>query len=108
MNTIMEPKYTGDGGVAQRNFIQDAQVGWKVITNDPHKHLGGGVSQYDYMESLLNRLGGQARRVLSNCLEKWNYKKDSNPNIRDAIDREEDIKVWKTVMWYIIVCINRK
>ena len=30
MNTIMEPKYTGDGGVAQRNFIQDALVGRKV------------------------------------------------------------------------------
>ena len=49
MNTIMKPKYAGDGGVAQRNFIQDAQVGWKAITNDPHKHLGGGVSQYDYI-----------------------------------------------------------
>ena len=66
MNTIMKPKYTGDGGVAQRDFIQDAQIGWKAITNDPHKHLWGGVSQYDYMESLLNRLGEQARRVLSN------------------------------------------
>ena len=29
-------------------------------------------------------------------MDKWNYKKDSNPNIRDAIDREEDRKVWKT------------
>ena len=56
MNTIMELKYTGDGGNAQRIFIKDAQVGWKAIVNDPHKHLGSGVSQYDYMESLLNRL----------------------------------------------------
>ena len=29
-------------------------------------------------------------------MEKWNYKKDSNPNIRNATDREEDRKVWKT------------
>ena len=65
MNTIMEEKYTRDGGVAQRNFIKDAQVGWKAIVKDPQKHLGGGVSQYDYMESLLNRLGGQARRATS-------------------------------------------
>ena len=43
MNTIMEEKYIGDGGVAQRNFIKDAQVGWKAIVNDPQKHLGGGV-----------------------------------------------------------------
>ena len=49
MNTVMEEKYTGDGGVAQRNFIKDAQVGWKAIVNDPQKHLGGGISQYDYM-----------------------------------------------------------
>ena len=35
MNTIVEEKYTGDGGVAQRNFIKDAQVGWKAIVNDP-------------------------------------------------------------------------
>ena len=65
MNTIMEAKYTGDSGVAQRNFIRDAQVGWKAITMDPHRHLGGGVSQYDYMESLLNRLGGTA--MLGQC-----------------------------------------
>ena len=96
MNTIMELKYTGDGGNAQRIFIKDAQVGWKAIVNDPHRHLGGGVSQYDYMESLLNRLGGQARRCLDNVLAKWDYKKDSNPNILDAVAREEDRKVWKT------------
>ena len=96
MNTIMEEKYTGDGGVAQRNFIKDAQVGWKAIVNDPQKHLGGGVSQYDYMESLLNRLGGQARRVLSNVLDRWDFKKDKNPNILNARAREEDRKVWKT------------
>ena len=57
----MEEKYTGDGGGAQCNFIKDAQVGWKAIVKrsiDPQKHLGGGISQYDYMESLLNRLGG--------------------------------------------------
>ena len=34
--------------------------------------------------------------MLSNILDKWDYKKDSNPNIRNAMDREEDRKVWKT------------
>ena len=48
------------------------------------------------MESLLNRLGGQARRVMSNVLDRWDYKKDSNPNILNARAREEDRKVWKT------------
>ena len=64
---------------------QDAQVGWKAITNDPHRHLGGGVSQYDYVESLLIRLGGHAWRCLDTVLAKWDYKKDSNPNILNAI-----------------------
>ena len=94
MNIIME--YTGDGGNAQRMFIKDAQVGWKAITNDPHRHLGGGVSQYDYMESLLNRLGGRARRLLENFPARWNYVKDSNPYILDAMAREENRRIWKT------------
>ena len=47
--------------------MKDAQVGWKAILNDPQHHLGGGVAQYDYMESLLNRLSGQARKLLHNC-----------------------------------------
>ena len=84
MNTITQKKYTGDGGNAHR-IIKDAQVGQKAILNDPNRHLGGGVAQYDYMESLLNRLGGQARRLLDNFLEKWNCEKDDNPYILDAI-----------------------
>ena len=64
MNTISEMKYSGDGGNAQRIFIKDAQVGWKAILNDPQRHLGGGVAHYDYMESLYNRLNGQARMLL--------------------------------------------
>ena len=72
MNTIAEIKYTGDGGNAQRIFILDAQVGWKAIQKDATQHLGGGISQYDYMEGLLNRLGGQARRLLEKHLFRWN------------------------------------
>ena len=46
MNTIAEMKYTGDVGNAQRIFMQDAQVGWKAILNDPQRQLDGGVAQY--------------------------------------------------------------
>ena len=60
----LEPKYTGDGGNAQRIFIKDAQMGWKNILDDLDRHLSNGASQYAYLESLLNRLGGQARRLL--------------------------------------------
>ena len=52
MTTIAVKLYTGDGGNAQRIFIKDAQVGWRAILNDPQRHLGGGVAQYDYMDTL--------------------------------------------------------
>ena len=87
--------YTGDGGNAQRAFILDAQVGWKAILADPQRHLGGSVAQYEYMEGLLNRLGGQARRCLEKFLFRWNWLKPDNPNLADAIDREADRQVWR-------------
>ena len=94
MNTITEK--TSDGGNAQRIFILDAQVGWKAIPKDPSKHLGGGIAQYDYMETLLNRLGGQARRLLEKYLFWWNWQKDDNPNILNAIAKEGDRQIWRT------------
>ena len=94
MNTISEMKYSGDGGNAQRIFIKDAQVGWKAILNDPQRHLGGGEAQYDYRESLYNRVSGQARRLLDNSLDKWNWTKDDNPYILEAIAKEEDRAIW--------------
>ena len=45
------------GGNAQRIFIKDAQVGWRALLNDPQRHLGGGVAQYDYMDTLYHLLG---------------------------------------------------
>ena len=95
MNIVTKKKYTGEGGNAHRIFIKDAQVGWKAILNDPQRHLGGGVAQYDYMESLLNRVGGQARKLLDNYLDKWNWAKDSNPYILDAIAKEADCAIWR-------------
>ena len=93
MNTIAEMKYTGDGGNAQRIFILDAQVGWKVLVKDATQHLGGGISKYDYMEGLLNRLGGQARRLLEKYLFRWNWLQDDNPNILNAVAREADRQI---------------
>ena len=47
------------------------------------------------MESLYNRLSGQARRLLDNFLDKWSWTKDDNPYILEAIAREEDRAVWR-------------
>ena len=92
MNTNSLKLYSGDGGNAQHIFIKDAHVGWKSILNDPQRHLGGGVAQYDYMESLYKLLSGQARRLL----DKWSWTKGENPYILEAIAREEDRAVWRT------------
>ena len=45
-----EPKYTGDGGNAQKIFIKDAQVGWKNILDDLNRHLSNGALS-DYIGS---------------------------------------------------------
>ena len=90
MNTNLVKLYSSDWGNAQRIFIKDAQVGWKSILNDPKRHLGGGVAQYDYMESLYKLLSGQARRLLDLFLDKWSWTKDDNPYILKANATEED------------------
>ena len=95
MNTIAEMKYTGDGGNVQRIFILDAQVGWKALVKDATHHLGGGISKYGYMEGLLSRLGGQARRLLEKYMYRCNWQKDDNPNILNAIAREADRQIWR-------------
>ena len=91
---LPEPKYTGDGGNAQRIFIKDAQVGWKNILDDLNRHLSNGASQYAYLESLLNRLGGQARRLLDIYLNKWDWLNEDNVYYEEATTREAARAVW--------------
>ena len=79
MSTDSVKLYPGDGRNAQRIFIKDAQVGWRAILKDPQRHLGGGVAQYDYMDTLYHLLGGQARRLLDFFMDKWSWTKDDNP-----------------------------
>ena len=91
-----EPKYIGDGGNAQRILIKDAQVGWKNILDDLNRHLSNGASQYAYLESLLNRLGGQARRLLDIYLNKWDWLNEDNVYYEEATTREAARAVWRT------------
>ena len=83
-----EPKYSGNGGNAQIIFIKDAQVGWKNILDDLNRHLSNGASQYAYLESLLNRLGGQARLLLDIYLNKWDWLNEDNVYCEEATTRE--------------------
>ena len=90
--------YTGDGGTAQRRFILDSMVGWKVLKRDSQNHLAQGIAQYDYLETIQAKLGGQARRLLEKFLKKWDPNDDNNSNIRLAEQREEDRQIWR--LWY--------
>ena len=86
MSSVYQPelKYTGDGGNARRIFIEDAQVGWKNMLDDLNRHLSNGASQYANLESNLNRLGGQARRLLDLYLAKWDWLNEDNIYFEEA------------------------
>ena len=70
MSNLCEKKYIGDGTNEQRIFIKDARMGWRSLLRDPMKQSGNGIAQYEYLESLGPRLGGQARRLLDNYIGK--------------------------------------
>ena len=57
--------YDGDGGNAQTEFILDSEVGWEQVVNNPNLHVTEGVSQYEYLKTLLPRLTGQAKKLLT-------------------------------------------
>ena len=87
MNPMSNKKDTGDGGNEHRIFIKDARIGWRTILNDPMKQLENGITQYEYLESLGPRLGGQARRLLDNFIDKWDYRDEANPFYEEAVTR---------------------
>ena len=67
---MIEKKCDGNGCNEQRVFIKDARIGWKAIIADAHKHISIGFTLYDYLETLGAKLGGQARRVLGNFVDR--------------------------------------
>ena len=95
MNSISEKKCTGDGGNEQRIFIKDARIGWWTLLDDPMKQLANGIAQYEYLESLGPRLGGQAHRLLDNFTEKWDYRDENNSFYEEAITREASWAKWR-------------
>ena len=64
--------------------------------NDPSRHLENGVTQYVCVETLVMKLGGRARRVLDNFIDKWDHTKEDNPDYEDATAREAILDVWRT------------
>ena len=95
MNSIGDKKYTGDGNNEQRIFIKDARIGWRSLLNDPMKQLGHGIVQYEYLESLGPKLGGQARRLLDNYIDRWDYCDDTNIYFEETVTRETSRSKWR-------------
>ena len=95
MNSILDKKYTGDGGNEQRIFIKDARIGWRHVMNDAKLHLSNGITQYEYLETLGPRLGGQARRLLDNFIDKWDYHDTEQPFYKNARARETQRALWR-------------
>ena len=71
-------------------------MGWKNILDDLNRHLSNGASQNAYLESILNRLGGQARRLLDLYLAKWDRLNEDNIYFEEATTREASRAVWRT------------
>ena len=95
MSYLCEKKYTGDGGNEQRIFFKDARIGWRSLLSDPMKQLGNGISHYEYLESLGPKLGGRARRLLDNYIDKWDYRDIGNLFYEEAVTREASRLKWR-------------
>ena len=71
-------------------------MGWNNILEDLNRHPFNGASQYKYLESILNRLGGQARRLLDLYLARWDWRDPNNIYYEEAASREVARQVWRT------------
>ena len=88
MNIINEKKDMGNGGNEHQIFTKDTQNRWRILLNNPTKHLSNGIAQYEYLESLGSRLGGQGRRLLDNFSERGDYRDETNYYYEEATTKE--------------------
>ena len=89
--------YVIDGGNNQKIFLKDTEVGWKRVLGNAHLHESGGQTEYEYLESVLEKVDGEGWECLDNWLAGWNWKlaAHENPNLDAAIKREADRAVWR-------------
>ena len=95
MTNLCEKKYTRDRSNEQKIFIKDARIGWRSLLSDLMKQLGNGIAQYEYLESLGPKLGGQARRLLDNYIDKWDYRDVCNLCYEEAVTCEASRSKWR-------------
>ena len=76
-------------------FIMESETGWEQLLDDAERHRTRGGSKYEYLKSLLPKLGGQAKKNLADYLKHWDWKNPKNPNAEAAKLRELDRNVWR-------------
>ena len=95
MDSASVTLYDGDGGNAQAEFILDSEVGWEQVSNNPNLHVTAGVTQYEYLKTLLSKLPGQAKKHLKLYIQEWDWRQSKNSNQVAAKEREEARAVWR-------------
>ena len=95
----MSKLYDGNSGLDQRSFIRNTEIAWKMLKRDASKHASGGVSQYEFLEETGLKVEGEARDVLDQYLDRWNWGQGrilvQNPNLEAAKEREEVRSQWR-------------
>ena len=56
-----------------------------------------GVTQFEYLSHLGTELTAEARQVLDNYHDKWDFENSANPNYEESVMRETDCDVWRTL-----------
>ena len=57
--------------------------------------MGDGQTQYEYLETLDDKLDGTAKKCHRLFLEKLDWTKPDNPDLQEAILREQDRALWR-------------
>ena len=63
--------------------------------NNPNLHVTEGVSEYEYLKTLLPKLTGQAKKLLTLYLKEWDWRIATNSNLHAAWLRELDRMEWR-------------
>ena len=64
-------------------------MGWEQVVN-PNLHVTEGVSEYEDSKTLLPKLKGQAKKLVTLYLKEWDWRIPTNPNLHAAKLREVD------------------
>ena len=88
-------RYSGGGGLAQKTFKQDVKTVYNKMLRDPQQHLLMGLCQMEYIKLVGPRLGGEARQVHTEFVEKFDHENPLNPILEVAREMEMRREIWR-------------